>query len=342
MWLKQLNQWLRSILPQRSGRGRCRQVRARASTRLNLEQLEDRAVPAVLMVTSLSDSTNATAGDGTLRGEILAAQNNDTIQFSSNLAGAQLNLATTLTLNTSLTISGSGSGVTLSGLNRFEDFLIDQGATVNLNDLTIANGVGGKNDNGGGIYNSGTLTVTNCNFTNNVAQCGAGIYNVGTLTATACTFATGDTQGIVIAAEGSGIFNDGGLQVTDCTFANNSAGYGGGLYNAESDQLVSVSDSTFANNSLSDAVAPPAAAFATTGVFWSPTVPSLTTGPAMAPAEASPTPASWCCSTAPWPTTSRAALATPARSSCRGRLLLTTPRAISTTPAACSTAASAT
>src|SRR5262245_1674530 len=51
--------------------------------RLVLEVLEDRCMPSVLTVTNSNDS--GIVGDGSLRGEILAAKNGDTIEFSPNI-----------------------------------------------------------------------------------------------------------------------------------------------------------------------------------------------------------------------------------------------------------------
>ena len=60
----------------------------------------------------------------------------------------------------------------------------NSGATLNLNNLTIAHGSGGgfgsPADEGGAILNSGTLTVTNCTLSDNNAlgsSNGGAIYN---------------------------------------------------------------------------------------------------------------------------------------------------------------------
>ena len=66
----------------------------RADFRPSLEALEDRVVPSTLLVTNNADT--GVSGDGSLRGEIAAAQNGDTIRFAHSLAGQ------TITLNSEL------------------------------------------------------------------------------------------------------------------------------------------------------------------------------------------------------------------------------------------------
>ena len=99
---------------------------------------------------------------------------------------------------------------------------------------------------GGGIFADygSSLTVTNCRISNNLANAsGGGIYNCGTLTVTNSTFsgnaATDDYS------DGGGIYNDynGTLTVTNCTLAGNSAGYSG-------DGIYSSSGALTLNNSL--------------------------------------------------------------------------------------------
>jgi len=58
-------------------------------------------------------------------------------------------------------------------------------AHASLSNLTIANG---KGNDGGAIYNNGTLTLTNCTLSGNSATYeGGGIFKRGTATLTNCT-----------------------------------------------------------------------------------------------------------------------------------------------------------
>ena len=66
-----------------------------------------------------------------------------------------------------MTIDGAGHTVTISGGGAFGVFVVNPGVTLNLNKLTVADG---KADAGGGINNSGTLTVSNSTFSGNSAR----------------------------------------------------------------------------------------------------------------------------------------------------------------------------
>lgn len=220
---------------------------------------------AGMIVNDLGDGPPASDGKCTLREAILNANNNnqsgstdcaagsgtDTIGFS--ISGT-ITLGSTLpAVNDDLTIDGSGQSITVSGNTTVQVLRVNSSKTVNLNSLTIANGLAANCGGylcGGGIFNNdGTLNVTNSTFSNNSAPTGygAGIYNnyYATLTVTNSTF-SGNTGYV-----GVGIGSDGGdLTVTNSTFVNNSvrlvSGSGGGIY---MNGTMTVTNSTFANNS---------------------------------------------------------------------------------------------
>ena len=64
------------------------------------------------------------------------------------------------------TIDGNGQTVVISGNNAVRVFTVNPGVTLNLNELTIANG-SAATGGGGGIHNGGTLTVSNSAFAGN-------------------------------------------------------------------------------------------------------------------------------------------------------------------------------
>ena len=155
-WLKSCPQQSRPSQRQR----RSKPALPRQRTVLRLEALEDRAVPT-LTVTNLSDT--GVAGDGSLRGEIAAANAADTITFQTGLSGTITLTGGELLLNKNLTITGPGaSSLTVSGNNASRVFDISNSATVTLAGLTIAKGsVTGHDDTGTPITSYGGGGILN-------------------------------------------------------------------------------------------------------------------------------------------------------------------------------------
>lgn len=176
------------------------------------------------VVTNTADS-----GPGTLRYAIADAANGAIITFASNLSAATITLASTLDINTSLTIDASAlpDGIQISGNGSVEIFNVISDITISLNSLTLTNGSAGA---GGGIDNNGTLTMTSCTLSGNRANDlqGGGIYNTGTLALNECTLSGNSTS-----AAGGGICNvQGTMTLNQCTLSGNSATHdGGGIYN---------------------------------------------------------------------------------------------------------------
>jgi len=126
---------------------------------------------------------------------------------------------------------------------------LDGAGIFNAGTLTVTNSTFSGNSTsttGGAIANQGTLTVTNSIFSGNSAtNSGGGIYNgTGrTLTVTNSTFSGNSTRDL-----GGGIRNDSTATVTDSTFSGNSALVGGGSYNGTG-RTLTVTNSTFSGNS---------------------------------------------------------------------------------------------
>jgi hypothetical protein len=261
----------------------------RQRTVLRLEALEDRTVPSTLTVTNLSDT--GVSGDGSLRGEIAAANAADTIIFQPGLSGTITLTGGELLLNKNLTITGPGaSSLTVSGNNASRVFDISNSATVTIAGLTIANGsVTGHDDTGtpltsyggGGILNEAgsTLTLNQDTLSNNKATAifgatvdvfGGGLLNEGKTTVTSCTFSGNEATGggghsFFGGSVGGAIDNFGGatLTVTNSSFTTNQAlgagsgnfGIGGAIENNAGLNNAAASTATISNCTFTGNVA---------------------------------------------------------------------------------------
>ena len=222
------------------------------------------------MVTSTADS-----GSGSLRDVIANAANGDTIEFS---------VTGTITLTSgevfisqgSLNITGPGaSSLAISGNNSSRIFDIGAGAVVSISGLTIENGSealdpfgsfsnlseAAAGDTGGGIRNTGTLTVSDCTFSNNSASYNGGaIYNFpGKTLIVKNSILSGNSAGA-----GGAIYNDSDgvseatVTLSNSTLSGNSALAGGGIFDlgnqfsgSAGGGTVTVNYSTFSGNSTS-------------------------------------------------------------------------------------------
>ena len=202
---------------------------------------------ATLTVTSLADS-----GPGSLRDAISTASPGDTIVFA--VTGTIVLTSGQLSVNEDVTISGPGAeSLAISGNHASRVFDIDGTVALTISNLTIENGNGvgfGIVTGGAGILNyEGTLTVINSTFSGNSEYLGGAIRNYqGTLTVINSTF-SGNSAKRDSGADGGGILNDQGTAtVTSSTFSSNSSdGGGGGIANTTG--TLAVINSTFSGNS---------------------------------------------------------------------------------------------
>jgi CSLREA domain-containing protein len=222
--------------------------------------------PTLITVNDLGDTPDANAGDRlcadaagkcTLRAAIQEANASVactplTINFSLPLPNT-INLATALPAldHPNLTITGPGASQltvrrsTAGGTPDFRVLAINSGKTVAVAGLTLTNGrVAG---NGGGIFNVGTLNLTDCIVTGNTvvgaSQFGGGIASQGSLTLTRCTVSNNAGE------SGAGLYvGVGGLTLVmnDCTVSGNTGAFGGGL-NLQ-DSTATLTNCTFSGN----------------------------------------------------------------------------------------------
>jgi hypothetical protein len=209
-----------------------------------------------LVVKTTSDS-GAPDGEFNLRGAIDMANilnGAQTITFDPTVfATAQTIRLTAGPLDVSdpggtQTITGPAAGVTISGGGTSGVFQIF-GGTAHLSGLTItdgnSNGAGAVyNDSGGGVYNIGTVTLTNCTLSGDSAGLGGGMENFGMATLTDCTVSGNSTT-----TTGGGVRNDGTAKLTNCTITGNSSNVGAGVYNYGMAMLI---DCTISGNRASD------------------------------------------------------------------------------------------
>ena len=119
-------------------------------------------------------------------------------------------------------ITIDGDGHTLDGRGYARAFNITRGTHVTLKNIIFESCYG---DEGGAIYNSGTLTIENCVFNGNgrnyeedcISSNGGAIYNGGDLDVTDSVFYQNE------AVNGGAIYSAGGLNVTRSAFLENRA-----------------------------------------------------------------------------------------------------------------------
>ena len=169
-----------------------------------------------------------------------------TITFASSLNGKTIVLGgTELTVGKNLTIDATGANITVDADQKSRAFYISSSATVTLVGLTITNGQ--YDGFGGGIYNTGTVTLTSCEIVGNSATYGGGVANSSEATLSVMNSTVAGNS----ATDGGGIENfRGTLTVTNSTIAGNSADHGGGIDNDSG--TLTINNTIVAKNTSSD------------------------------------------------------------------------------------------
>ncbi|HEU0208553.1 MAG TPA: choice-of-anchor Q domain-containing protein, partial [Candidatus Udaeobacter sp.] len=232
---------------------------------------------AYTFAATISVTSSADSGSGTLRQALADAQNGDTIAFALNLPATISLTSGELLIDKNITISGTGAQLLTvaraQGAPHFRIFHITPGRTVTIQGLTITNGyINFGFVSGGGIYNDhSNLTVNKCIITGNSAHSqggfsGGGIGNNAgfsgnaTLTINDSLITGNNIDDGVTFNIGGGIFNfalgggTGTVMINNSTISNNRAVQGGALFtdgtnNGHSN--VTINNCTFSNNSAS-------------------------------------------------------------------------------------------
>jgi hypothetical protein len=232
-----------------------------------VEGLETREVLSTFTVVLATDGGGAggqmvTPTSGDLRYCIAQADaahtaTSDTITFDPTLFATPQTITLdsakgTLVLSDSvpLTIQGpTGRTATVSGGDAIEVLDITSG-TVSISNLAVSHG--NTSGNGGGISNSGALTLTDCTLDHDAAGSGGGaggglINLAGSAKLVGCLL-THDT-----AFDGGGVYAFGTLTLTNCTLSNDFAsGVGGGGLWVSLNCKATVTGCKFSNDSTNE------------------------------------------------------------------------------------------
>jgi hypothetical protein len=196
---------------------------------------------------TLTVTTTADSGAGSLRAQVAAAASGDTIDFNLP-AGSTIALFTgEIAISKNLTITGPGaSALTISGSDASRIFDVTGSFALSLSGIKFTHGA---SINGGAIFTAaGTLTIDACVFDSNHAPIsfGGAIRNFGSLFISNSVF-TNNMAGVFAGA----ISNVGPVaSISNSTFANNSVTQKGGNSGALESQgaQIDISNSTFSNN----------------------------------------------------------------------------------------------
>jgi hypothetical protein len=214
----------------------------------------------IITVANTNDS-----GLGSLRQAIADANDGDAIQFDPSLNGQTITLTSgELQIDRDVTIHGPGANLLTVARDQqapnFRIFYVLVGRTVALEGLTVT---GGYEVIGGGIFNGGTLTVSDSVVTANRSGNptpppfvtptpggrGAGIAQTGpSLQIRRTTISNNISSGAL--SEGGGVFQWVGLiTIAESTINNNHADDGGGFYSLSSQASATITNSSISSNS---------------------------------------------------------------------------------------------
>ncbi|OHB76957.1 MAG: hypothetical protein A2W31_10775, partial [Planctomycetes bacterium RBG_16_64_10] len=206
-----------------------------------------RETPSTL-VTTAADVFDLYDGDVALREAVWYAAVGERVTFAATLDQGEIVLnQTSVLVDRSVTIDASTlESLTINAGGKSRVFTI-WGNEVELTGLTITGGVA---DSGGGIWTSGSVTVTSSVVSGNSAEQdnGGGIWAAGNVTITSSTIA--GNSATAEETNGGGIWSEGDVTVVSSTITGNVAARVGGGIGAKGN--VTVTFSTVAGNSISN------------------------------------------------------------------------------------------
>jgi hypothetical protein len=238
----------------------------------------------LLALGTLKTAVAQSCPDATCVISAINAANANTKKTTINLVGAQTyllgaSLPPLFPIEISGNVSIVGDGNTLDGTGLSAIFLVDAGATLEFDDVTLTNATGAGLFNnggkitlnsstvsfcagfyplgGGGIFNAaGTVTLNNSTVSNNTTPVvvtsqgtsttsGGGILNQDTVTLNSSVISGNSATG----AQGGGVYNSGQLTLNKSTVTGNGtpAAQGGGIFN-DTTGTVTLNSSTVTGN----------------------------------------------------------------------------------------------
>lgn len=169
---------------------------------------------------------------------IQEAVNNDSA-VGTTLTIAAETFSENVEITRSITLVGAGSALTIvDGQMTDTVFLISDGATVTISNLTIQNGDTTSVDGGGLLNENSTVTLNNVIVENNHSPSGAGIANDGTMIVDNITVRYNVADELVgnvsvcTGCAGGGIYNTSVMTISNSFIYSNTGQFGGGIDNA--------------------------------------------------------------------------------------------------------------
>ncbi|MBR8838819.1 MAG: hypothetical protein DSM106950_33655 [Stigonema ocellatum SAG 48.90 = DSM 106950] len=165
-----------------------------------------------------------------------------------------------LIVESGLATGDDGGGILNSGILNLDNSIVRNNSirATGTDTVAISSDFFLKSANfyGAGIYNTGTLTVSNSTISKNRAGSlflgtsnGGGIYNTGTLKVSNSTISDNSVGSFYTSTGfGGAIYNTGILEVSNSTINGNNADLGAGIYNTG---ILEVSNSTINGNDAS-------------------------------------------------------------------------------------------
>ncbi|MDR3705831.1 MAG: choice-of-anchor Q domain-containing protein [Paludibacteraceae bacterium] len=193
-------------------------------------------VASSMCAKTITVTSSADSGAGTLRQAVLDANANDSIIFDSSVTS--ITLSTVIRLEKNITITGnknSTTTITMLAPNSRHFVLSNTGVTTTLSNLTLKDGYFYTCGGSMIIAPNNNVILNNCFFKNNKSGDFAGaIQNAGTLKINNCLFDNNTCNSNGIGA----ISNSGEAYINNTIFTNNYGSDQGSLYNHNGGSII--------------------------------------------------------------------------------------------------------